>query len=277
VGVAIFVALFVSPELLAQQAPAGSAAQLTQRVRIDPETAADLLLKKVTPDYSAEAQKKGIRGIVTLRLLISRSGDVSRATLISGDPALALAAIEAAKQWKYEPYLVNGIAVSVETSVSLRFPPGSDSNTDPSSEVAAGQSAGRPPGSGVITGVIGSSPRSGGTATGVIGAVVKRNGDEIERVRLPWSVTQSMLLKEVQPEYPEAARKQPVKAGGVRFKGVISKEGDVIDLQLVSGLPVFVQPAMDAIKQWKYKPYLLEGRPVEVETDIQVMFLYPVK
>ncbi len=50
------------------------------------------------------------------------------------------------------------------------------------------------------------------------------------------------------------------------------KDGDVIDVKLISGQPAFAQPAIDAVKQWKYKPYLLNGEPVEMETQVLVNF-----
>jgi protein TonB len=52
----------------------------------------------------------------------------------------------------------------------------------------------------------------------------------------------------------------------------ISKEGEIADLSVISGDPMLTQAALDAVKQWKYRPYLLEEKPVAVETDIRVNF-----
>jgi protein TonB len=56
------------------------------------------------------------------------------------------------------------------------------------------------------------------------------------------------------------------------MSATISKDGDIADLALVSGEPMLAKAAMDAVKHWKYRPYFLQGQPVEVETQIQVNF-----
>ncbi len=66
-------------------------------------------------------KKKRIQGLVTLRILISRQGDVSQVTLVSGHPALAPLAIDAVKQWRYKPYLLQEEPVEVETTVQINF------------------------------------------------------------------------------------------------------------------------------------------------------------
>ena len=58
------------------------------------------------------------------------------------------------------------------------------------------------------------------------------------------------------------------------MKAIINKAGDVESLELISGHPMLVQAAMDAVKQWKYKPYLLNGKAVEVETQVTVNFTF---
>ena len=96
-------------------------AQSPLRVRVSQGVSAGLLVKRVNPEYPKELRKKGIQGPVTLKILISREGDVSQVTLVSGDPALAPGAIEAVKQWKYKPYLLQGQPVQVETTVQINF------------------------------------------------------------------------------------------------------------------------------------------------------------
>jgi len=75
----------------------------------------------------------------------------------------------------------------------------------------------------------------------------------------------------VQPEYPQEARDKHIQGAGV-LKAEISKEGDVTAMTLVSGHPLLAPAAVEAVKQWKYKPYLLNGRPVAVETQVSVSF-----
>ena len=92
-----------------------------------------------------------------------------------------------------------------------------------------------------------------------------------ERVRVSAGVTRGLLIKKVNPKYPKTARKQHLE-GTVILTATISKEGEIADLTLVSGEPMLAEAAITAVKQWKYRPYLLEGRPVAVETQIQVNF-----
>jgi protein TonB len=91
------------------------------------------------------------------------------------------------------------------------------------------------------------------------------------RVRVSQGVTAKSIIKKVPPEYPKEARKKHVQ-GTVVLHGVISHEGDVMEISVVSGDPMLTQAAIEAVKQWKYKPYLLNGHPVEVETQFQLNF-----
>jgi periplasmic protein TonB len=79
-------------------------------------------------------------------------------------------------------------------------------------------------------------------------------------------------LNKVVPMYPAAAKLQGVQ-GTVIVNGVISKEGHFKKLQVLAGPPMLQQPAIDAVRQWAYTPYLLDGQPVEVETDVNVVFV----
>ena len=80
-----------------------------------------------------------------------------------------------------------------------------------------------------------------------------------------------MVLHKVEPAYPKIALGARI-AGIVLLKAVIGKDGDIKELQVVSGHPILVPAAIDAVKQWRYRPYLLNGEPVEVETNITVTF-----
>jgi protein TonB len=85
------------------------------------------------------------------------------------------------------------------------------------------------------------------------------------------SMEASQLIHKVQPAYPEMAKQVRVQ-GVVEFTAIIGKTGSIEHLQLVHGHPLLVKAAQEAILQWKYKPTLLNGEPVEVITDIVVNF-----
>ena len=95
--------------------------------------------------------------------------------------------------------------------------------------------------------------------------------DAPEHVRVQAGVTRGMLIKKVPPKYPKKARKNHIE-GTVILHAKISKEGDIADLSVISGDPMLTQAALDAVKEWKYRPYLVEGKPVAVETEIRVNF-----
>ena len=105
-------------------------------------------------------------------------------------------------------------------------------------------------------------------AVSPVSAQVPRAG---QRVRVSQKVMQVMIAKKVAPEYPADAKKDHVQ-GAVQLKVLIDKEGNVRDVQLINGHPALTQSAIDAVQQWKYKPYLLNGEPVEVETQVTVNF-----
>jgi protein TonB len=96
------------------------------------------------------------------------------------------------------------------------------------------------------------------------------------RVRVAQGVTQGMVIKKVQPVYPPQARYAGIQ-GTVVMSAVISKNGDVVDLEVLNGPIELVVSAVNAVRQWKYRPYLLMGEPVEVDTQITVNYrLSPV-
>ena len=79
------------------------------------------------------------------------------------------------------------------------------------------------------------------------------------------------MIKKVIPIYPQIARTTRI-AGTVRFTALIGKDGRILNLKFTSGSPVFVDSASAAVKQWVYRPTLLNGKPVEVITQIDVNF-----
>ena len=80
------------------------------------------------------------------------------------------------------------------------------------------------------------------------------------------------MIHRVQPDYPLLARQVRVQ-GQVVLRAMISREGAIENLQVLSGHPMLVQAAVDAVRQWRYRPYVLNGEPVEVETQVTVNFV----
>lgn len=90
-------------------------------------------------------------------------------------------------------------------------------------------------------------------------------------VRLSGGVTEGLLLHKITPVYPAIARQARIQ-GQVVLQATIGRDGTIQNLQVISGHPMLVPSALDAVKQWRYRPYLLNNEPVEVETQITVNF-----
>jgi TonB family C-terminal domain len=84
-------------------------------------------------------------------------------------------------------------------------------------------------------------------------------------------VQAAKLIRQVTPVYPPLARQARI-AGTVRLTAIISREGAIQNLQVMSGHPLLTAAALDAVKQWLYQPTLLNEEPVEVITQIDVNF-----
>ncbi len=91
------------------------------------------------------------------------------------------------------------------------------------------------------------------------------------KLRVSQSVMEGNLIHKIEPRYPQMARIAHIQ-GDVLLTTIIDKQGDVKNLRAVSGHPILIQAALDAVRQWKYKPYLLNGEPVEIETTITIKF-----
>jgi protein TonB len=90
-------------------------------------------------------------------------------------------------------------------------------------------------------------------------------------VRISQGVSQGLLIKRVQPKYPPAALAVHAQ-GAVQIEATIDKEGNVTNLKVLSGDSVLARAALEAVRQWRYKPYYLDGDPVEIQTEITVNF-----
>lgn len=132
-----------------------------------------------------------------------------------------------------------------------------------------------PPSVGVFGGVPGGVP--GGQMSGVIGGIISNTPTAVpkvavQRVRVSQGVTQGLVIHRVQPVYPQMAKIARVQ-GPVVLAAIIGKDGTIQNLHVLStASPLLNQAALDAVRQWRYRPYILNGEPVEVDTQITVNF-----
>ena len=101
---------------------------------------------------------------------------------------------------------------------------------------------------------------------------IARPAQQVKRpVKLSEGVLDAQLVSRIEPRYPPLAL-QMRQTGTVVLHAIISRDGHINALEVVSGSPFFVKAALDAVRQWRYRPTMLNGEPVEVETTITVVF-----
>lgn len=136
-----------------------------------------------------------------------------------------------------------------------------------------------------VVGVVGGVPggmvggQIGGVLGGVIGGVLSAapppppppKAVAPKRIRVGGQVESARLIFQPKPEYPPLAKMARIQ-GTVRLEAIISKDGTIQDLRVLSGHPLLVKSALEAVQRWRYQPTLLNGEPVEVVTEIDVNF-----
>jgi TonB family protein len=207
-------------------------------IQVPPDSVPTFLVRKVAPVYPPLARQARIQGTVVLRIVIDKEGAVRDPRIVSGHPMLSPAAIEAVKQWRYGRYTSDDKPVEVETIVRVNFkmPDGPEMRTP--------QRAGQ------------DSPLHEGVP---------------QLVRVSARIMQGLLEHKVEPEYPADAKEKHVE-GMVVLNVDIDDEGNVGRVELVSGHPMLAPAAMDAVLDWKYRPFALNGVAVPVETTVEVKF-----
>lgn len=182
----------------------------------------------LTPEYPEAAKKQGIQGAVRLRTEVEKDGSVSGVHVLSGDPALTQPAADAARQWRYQPFMNCGEPMVGESIEEVRY----------------------------------SLAGSEGTVSVSRPALT---------IRVSSGVAARNIANKVNPKYPEDAKRAHIE-GAVVLRVTINKAGEPSELTQVSGPTELGPAAIEAVRQWRYQPYKLNGEPVEVETTVQINF-----
>ena len=119
-----------------------------------------------------------------------------------------------------------------------------------------------------------SSAGSGGALPNLLGNRSNVPAPVLQTLSVSQGVSQGLAIKKTQPSYPTNALRMRIE-GSVQLLATISKRGDISAVKILSGDPSLARAAADAVKQWKYKPYLLDGTPVEIQTQVTVNFKLP--
>jgi TonB family protein len=190
------------------------------------------VVKSVAPVYPPLAKQARIQGVVALRVTVGQDGTAAAVEVISGHPLLVRSAQDAVRQYGFAPSM-RGKTGIVRINFTLM-----DAQPAPASITATAPGKGEAP------------PK---------------------RITVGGNVQQSMLVSQVAPVYPPLAKAARIQ-GSVRLQVLLSREGEVSEVSVVSGHPLLVQAAVEAVKQWKYRTTLLNGQPVEVMTQVDVNF-----
>jgi protein TonB len=123
-----------------------------------------------------------------------------------------------------------------------------------------------------VTGI--TAAGNGGTLPNLMGGASNAPTPVLQTMNVSQGVSRGLLVKTVQPAYPAIALRMRTE-GPVELMATITKNGDISAVKILSGDAGLAHAAADAVKQWKYKPYLLNGEPVEIQTQVTVIFKLP--
>jgi TonB family protein len=198
----------------------------------------------IQPIYPMNAVERRIGGKVRVEALVGADGNVTAVAPVSGDRDLLAATRDALTDWTFRPCKVDGKALEVTLPLEIEFHVGqwnvtysiTEPRFDAGEQVQADPDAPKP-----------------------------------QRVRVSSGVTAGNLRYQVRPRYPNSAKRRYLQ-GTVILHAIIGRDGGLKGLEVISGPPELAEPTLDAVRQWRYKPYLLLGQPVEVDTTITVNY-----
>lgn len=203
------------------------------------------LVQEVDPSYPEGARQYNLEGDVMIKVFVDENGNVTSARWILPSGAtviLAFEALEAVKKWKYKPTVIDEKPVPVVSWIAIRF----QLKTTPNIEVLTKSEVSAP-------------------------AINPAQLTPEPLLRISSGVAQGNLLRHVDPPYPSEAKAAHIQ-GDVLLRAVIGSDGNIMQLEPISGDPVFVRSSMAAVRLWQYRPYRLNGEPLEVETMVTVKF-----
>ena len=228
-------------------APMLVAAQGQMPIRVGGNVQAPDRLRYVAPVYPEIARTAQVSGIVIAEAVVDASGQVADVKILKSIPLLDQAAINAVREWKYTPTLLNGVPVPVIMTVTVNF-----SLTDPNS--------------------------GGATLTPVQNAAMTAMSNDPApswngktAIRIGGDVTPPERIKYVPPVYPLEARLARVE-GIVVLQCLIDDEGNVAQAKILKSVGLLDEAALDSVLQWKYTPTLVNGVAMPVVMTVTVNF-----
>ncbi len=199
---------------------------LKKALKVRGELKPPKLAKLIKPVYPEEAREKKVEGIVILEAATDTEGDVAFVKVIRGmDKALNHAAVNAVKQWKYEPVIIEGDKKSVSFTVTVTFRLEEDAKRD-----------------------------------------YPENAVVLDKDETP------KIVKKVQPQYPQEARKNGVE-GAVELEFLIDEKGLPVKVMVISSESSLLnEAAVNAVKQWVFEPYTVDGEIKPAVSTVKIKF-----
>ncbi len=238
--------------MAAVAAPVAALAGQKPPVRVGGTVKAPVKIKDVAPVYPDLARQARLQGMVLIEATIDRDGSVVDTKVLRPVPLLESAAVEAVKQWKYEPTLLDGepVPVLMVVTVSFTLKGAAQASTPEPAQAAASMTAAV------------SAARAVATST---------SAQQKPPVRVGGAVKEPKKIKDVAPVYPDEARQAGVQ-GMVIIETTIGTDGAVSDVKVLRSVALLEMAAVEAVKQWKYEPTLIDGEPVSVLMVVTVNF-----
>ena len=198
--------------------------------------------------YPDEARAKRVQGAVVLKATITKEGTVKDVSAVSGPVELVVSAVDAVRQWTYKPYLLNGEPTEVNTTITVNYALAGEAEAQGHLPAAQAEVERRQV-----------PQESGGDA----GVVAKRIGD---------GVSAPVLIYQVDPEFSEEARKAKF-SGNVEVYIWVDTDGKPSHIRVVRGVGMGLdEKAVEAVRQYRFKPAMKDGKPVQVDLYIDVNF-----
>jgi TonB family protein len=263
------------------------------------------LLHRAPIEYPADAVAKGIQGTVIVEAAVNDRGVVTDARVLSGPELLRKAALRSVLEWHYSTQAQSPMHVAIDFKLPSRVNSVPAGSMIEPGVVSTVRFLGIPSGTAIPAAPILKGDLLDASSLSRLRQTVREIDEHLEvradqvskdgaksyaltifyaapvenpmlqpgpeRIRVGGNVQANNILNKVQPVYPPVA-KQAGLQGVVRLNVVINKEGTVQDIQVASGHPLLAETSVDAVRQWTYRPTLLNGALVEVVTVVDVNF-----
>jgi TonB family protein len=208
-------------------------------------------VRRVRARYPKEALKAGTSGSVHLRAVVNPHGQVEQLTVLDGPAIFEKPTLDAVRKWRFYPVLVKGEPVQTTFSVEMRFDLLLEQAV-PSVALESPQAPDPP------------LPPMEGISNNADGAVYRASAES--------GIVGPKVIYQVDPEFSEEARKAK-KSGYVTIRLVVGTDGLPHDLRLRCGAEAGLnEKALEAVRQWKFTPGTKDGKPVQIETEVEVEF-----